>query len=95
MVTRFSKEAVKRLAKARKAAGLSARQLSTLAGLAENVCAIIERGRVKNPSFAVVSQLAHVLGLSLDWLGNGLGPEPTKASILAAVEAAQKARAAA
>lgn len=75
-------------------AGLSSRQLSMLAGVAENFSAIIERGKAKAPSFGVISGFARVLGVSLDWLDRGQGPEPTREQIVAAVEAAQKARAA-
>ena len=43
-------------------------------------------------SAAVMRRFAPVLGVSLDWLLNGLGSEPTREQIRAAVEAARARR---
>lgn len=85
----------KRLKKARTLAKLTGRQLCELAGLSSTVVSMIERGHIHKPSAETLASVAAPLGVPLDWLVRGLGPEPTKASILAAVAEAQKARAAA
>lgn len=76
----------RRLAKARKLGQLSGRQLSTLAGVASNYSAMIERGASRHPAFWVVSRLAYVLGVSLDWLARGDGDPPTKEQVTAAID---------
>lgn len=68
-----------RLRIAREAAGLTARKLSKLAGLAEGHVAMIERGTVEDGSVQTIGKIARALGVSLDWLvfGKGEGPRPT------------------
>lgn len=82
----------RRLKKARDTAGLSSRALSELAGASVNMVSLIERGTTKEPRSKVLTALAEVLGLSLDWLVRGIGPEPTAEQIRAAVEAARGRR---
>jgi transcriptional regulator with XRE-family HTH domain len=93
MVTTLSGDTVSRLTRARKLGGLSGRQLSQLAGVADGFASMIERGVSRAPSFGVMDAFALVLGVSLDWLAHGIGPEPTAEQIKAAVEAARAARA--
>lgn len=89
MVVPLSRDTARRLTRARKLGGLSSRQLSELAGLANGFAAQIERGAAKAPAFGVIDSLAQVLGLSLDWLAHGTGPEPTRDSIALAIEVAR------
>lgn len=82
----------RRLAKARTLGKLSGRQLSSLAGMASNYSAMIERGASRHPAFWVVSRLACVLGVSLDWLARGEGEPPTREQVLSAVERARASK---
>lgn len=84
----------KRLKKARTLAKLTGRQLCELAGLSSTVVSMIERGHIHKPSAEALASLAIPLGVPLDWLVRGVGPEPTKDQILSAVAEAQKSRAA-
>lgn len=65
-----------RLRIARKAADLTARELSKRAGLAEGHVAMIERGTVDDGRVQTIAKIADALGVSLDWLvfGRGEGP---------------------
>lgn len=90
VVTTVSKDSVKRLARARKLGGLSGRQLSQLAGVADGFVAMIERGASRAPAFGVICRLTEVLGVSLDWVAHGTGPDPTPEQIRAAVESARR-----
>lgn len=83
----------RRIRKVRKAAGLSARQVSILSGYAPNYLARIERGATHAPAFEVMAALARVLGASLDWLAYGQGAPPSADQIRQAVEAARAASA--
>lgn len=87
--TAISSDSIKRLTKARKLGDLSSRQLSTLAGLASNYSAMIERRAAKNPAFGAVLALARVLGISLDWLAYGVGEAPSREHVQAAVAQAR------
>lgn len=83
-----------RLRVLRDRAGLSARELSSLAGLkSPNHVSHLEAG-IWTPTTRTATALAQVVGCSLDWLVNGRGEPPTDASLLVAVEAARAARAA-
>lgn len=81
-----------RLEAARSYAGLSANELSKLAGLSSSHVGMIGRGHVHAPRIDVVSKIAEALGVSLDWLVRGEGPEPDAAAVRAAVERARAAR---
>lgn len=93
MVTTLSGDTVSRLTRARKLGGLSGRQLSQLAGVADGFASMIERGVSRAPAFGVIVAFARVLGVSLDWLARGVDPQPTAEQIKAAVEAARASRA--
>lgn len=71
---------------------LSSRELSELAELADTHVRLIERGERLAPSVETISRLACVLGVSLDWLIRGDGPEPTAEHVRAAVERARAER---
>lgn len=81
---------VRRLVQARTLGGLSSRQLALRAGLSSNFAAKIESGKSKAPAFGVISSFARVLGVSLDWLAHGIGPEPTAEQVQAAVRRAER-----
>lgn len=68
---------------------MSARELSLLAGLSHGLVALIESGFVAQPSIGTSSAIARVIGVSLDWLINGTGNEPTLEQIQAAVATAR------
>lgn len=78
-----------RLQKAREMSGLSRRALSVMAGLAESHVGQLERGVGPKPGAGVLAAICGVLGVSLDWLVLGQGPEPEEEAVLAAVEAAR------
>jgi transcriptional regulator with XRE-family HTH domain len=80
-----------RLEFARKSGGLSSRRLSALAGIAQAAAGMIERGVVPTPTTETVVKIANVLGVTLDWLIAGVGPEPEPEAIRAAVAAAEAA----
>jgi transcriptional regulator with XRE-family HTH domain len=81
-----------RLATVRTAGGLSAAKLSRLADLADSHVGLIERGTVKDPGGIVMTKIANVLGVSVEWLVNG-GERATDEAIRAHVEAFEAARA--
>jgi len=62
-----------RLQAARQAAGLTQQQLCQKAGLSYSTLAKIERGAIKAPSIFTISQIAGVLGTSLDELAGAPG----------------------
>jgi transcriptional regulator with XRE-family HTH domain len=73
--------------------GLSARELAVLAGVSLSHPNMIETGRRENPTADVLGKIAPILGVSLEWLVNGSGEEPTKEAVSAAVQRAKAARA--
>jgi transcriptional regulator with XRE-family HTH domain len=76
-------------------AGLPARQLDALAGLATNHVANIESERLSDDvQSSTARKLCGVLGVSLDWLISGEGPEPKAKHVRAAVEKARAGKAA-
>jgi transcriptional regulator with XRE-family HTH domain len=93
VVVTMSETVSMRLRWAREAAGLSCRELSTLAKLgAPTHVALIEsetRGRV---AASTLVQLADVLGVSLDWLAAGKGTRPDEEMIRRSVERARRAK---
>lgn len=83
-----------RLGEARKAAArLSARELSSLAGLSNSVVTRLENEDRPRPSSHTVCAIARVLGVSVEWLGEGIGPPPTPDAVRAAVAKARAAKA--
>ena len=80
-----------RLKTLREQAGLSPRELGSLAGLQSPAhVSMIERGERGNAlSATVATALARVLGCTAEHLVDGLGIAPTPAQSLAAVEAAR------
>lgn len=78
-----------KIKQAREWAGLSMRRLSSLATLSQSHARLIEGG--KRVSLQTVTQIAEVLGLSLDWLAGREGaPEPDPAEVIAAVKRAEE-----
>jgi transcriptional regulator with XRE-family HTH domain len=78
-----------RLKFARLLTGLSARRLAELAGVSPGYPGHLESGRRQNPPSAALSDIARVLGTTMDWLLNGAGAAPTEAEANAAVAAAE------
>lgn len=79
-----------RLAKLRGLAGISARRLSGLAGVAPTLAGKIEAGHRPDPASSTAVAFAGVLGCTTDWLLSGVGEEPTEADVRAAVERASE-----
>lgn len=82
-----------RLALARGFSGLDQKELAARAGLSGDHVAKIERGDRTRPEYRTVAHLARALGISAEWLGEGIGPDPDPATVRAAVEAARTAAA--
>lgn len=76
-----------RLRWARGIAGLSARDLDELANLTAGHTSSIEAGRRANPSAETGRALARALGVSLDWLVDGTGAEPSERKLRALAKA--------
>jgi len=70
-----------RLQRARAASGLSARELSLRAKLAEGHVSLIEKRRRKNIDMGTAKKLAGVLCVSWIWLLSGEGDAPTNDQI--------------
>lgn len=60
--------------------------------LSPSVPGMVERGHIHRPALDVVRAMARVLGASLDWLVDEVGPAPTPEQVRAAVQAARAAR---
>lgn len=80
-----------RLGWARKLAGLSSRELDRLAGLTLGHAHLIESGRRPRVEVDTARGLARALGVSLDWLADGVGATPSEEQIVVAVRAARAA----
>jgi transcriptional regulator with XRE-family HTH domain len=78
-----------RLKFARQLTGLSARRLAELAGVSPGYPGHLETGRRQNPPSAALSDIARVLGTTMDWLLNGVGEAPTEEAAKAAVALAE------
>lgn len=83
-----------RLRVVRVRAGLSARELSRLAGLTGAHVGLVESGAIRDVGTSTATALAGVLGCSLDWLVRGQGTPPSDAELAAAVAAARARHAA-
>jgi transcriptional regulator with XRE-family HTH domain len=78
-----------RLRALREAVGISARELSRVAGMKSHQhVGLIERGDVGSPDYPNAKKLAGALGCSVAWLLDGDGVEPSADVIRAAVIAA-------
>lgn len=82
--TRPTTEIGQRLFSARQAAGISASKLSEAAKVTRSVVRQIETGAIVEPSAAIVSRLARLLGTTSEWLVTGAGKGPTAAATRAA-----------
>lgn len=71
---------------------LSGRELSELAKLSAAAVGHVESGLVQSPTAATVVSLARVLGVSVEWLMTGVGPEPDAPAVRQAVGAARTLR---
>ena len=76
-----------RLRRARKHAGIPARELDRVAGLAEGHTSLIESGARGNVAIHTAMKLATALGVSLDWLIAGRGGAPSARTVRSAVDA--------
>jgi transcriptional regulator with XRE-family HTH domain len=79
----------KRLNLVRGYAGLSGRRLGELAGLSSHYVSGVEASRWRDPRSEPLRRLAHILGISLDWLLNGLGASPEPDVVQAAAKSAE------
>lgn len=85
-----------RLRVARERAGISARELDRLArSKSDGLAAKVEKGERPNIEASTAAEYARTLGVSLDWLINGIGAHPSARRIRSAVEAAKAQREAA
>ncbi len=75
----------------RRVAGLSARELDSLAGLTTGHSAQVESTLGDRVAARTAASLAHVLGVSVEFLLEG-GESPSDESVHAAVEAARASR---
>jgi len=73
----------------REMAGLTARGLDRLVGVAEGYTSLIESGKRRNIGSDLLSSYAEKLGASLDWLISGKGAAPAKATVVAAMQKAK------
>lgn len=79
-----------RLRVVREMTHLSARQLAALAKTSPGHVSNVESGRLSdNVRSGTAAKLAEVLGVSLDWLVSGIGPEPIGIEVRAAVARAE------
>ncbi len=85
-----------RLLHVRTIGGLTQARAADAAGVSQQFISLIEtRWRGKRPSFAHLSKLAAVFGVSASWLLSGEGPRPSDRRIRTAVERAVAAKASA
>jgi transcriptional regulator with XRE-family HTH domain len=78
-----------RIVWARALAQVSGSELARLSGLARSHVQLLESGARSTPQTDTALALARVLGVSLDWLVRGIGPEPTADAIREAIAAAR------
>ena len=75
-----------RLSRLRRVAGLSQRELDRLAGITEGHSNALERDPRHGVTAAIVTRLAAVFGVTIDWLYCGKGPTPSDSDIMRAVQ---------
>lgn len=81
----------KRLLRLRTKAGLSVSELARAAGLkSPSHVGLIERGERTEIAAQTALALSKTLGVSVEWLVNGEGDEPTEDEVKTAVERAAK-----
>jgi hypothetical protein len=80
-----------RLRWARMTAGVAARKLDWMADIGRGNTSLYEAEARLSPSIAALGGLARSLGLTMDWLLNGVGRAPSQKSIRLAAEKAQVA----
>jgi transcriptional regulator with XRE-family HTH domain len=81
-----------RIARTRALIRLSAAELGELAGMSRGVVGMIETNKRPDPGANTVAAIAAVLGVSSDWLIKGIGVDPTKEQVAAAVDTARTAK---
>jgi transcriptional regulator with XRE-family HTH domain len=81
----------RRLREIRTAARIPASSLSTAAGASRDVVRQIEEGLIAKPSAEMVSRIADVMGVSLDWLVDGRGDAPGAQDLEAALDRVRNA----
>jgi hypothetical protein len=79
-----------RLREARTLAGVGSKELDRLAQKTPGHANTLESERIGDATTQTASAYASVLGISLDWLIAGKGPEPIKADVRAAVAKARE-----
>jgi transcriptional regulator with XRE-family HTH domain len=72
--------------------GLTAIELSVLAGLDRSHVRLLEAGLRKTPAAETVVSLGQVLGTTTEWLTRGGGRAPTERTVRAAVKTARAAK---
>ena len=82
---------IERLRKARELSGLNQRQLSLAADLSEWHVSKLERDLSTSIEHTTAAKLAGALGVTLDWLVLGNGPEPKQRTVRTAAKAAYSA----
>jgi transcriptional regulator with XRE-family HTH domain len=73
----------------RSLSGLTASDLSELCGLSRTHLSLIENGSRSDPKGSTLSSIAKTLGVSVAYLIDGIGDEPTEAAVAAAVATAR------
>lgn len=81
-----------RVAVLRKQGGVSASELSSLAGLSPAHVALIERGSRPNITVTTAMAIARVFGVSVEYLVAGEGPAPSPDDVVAAIARARETR---
>ena len=83
-----------RLAHGRRTVGLSASELSALAGLSSAAVTRLENENRPRPSASTIAALSAVLGCTFAWLLDGTGEEPMAEAMRLSVAEARARRAA-
>lgn len=69
-------------------ANVSHESVSHAAGLSAGHVGVIVNGHVKSPRVDATARIARALGVSLDWLVSGEGPEPDPMAVSARIREA-------
>lgn len=87
MITRVvMKDVCERLAWARQAAGVSAREFARIAGMKAAHVRMIETGDRPRITAETAQRIAATIGATLDWLLNGTGRAPSAKHVRESVE---------